>query len=429
MTTIAPTDAPLLSKSNAPPTTSATTSPRKRREAWRRRFRRTGVVALGAGLAAALVYAWAPRPLPVETAATRRGPMVVTVDEAAKTRVKDRFVISAPLGGDVARLDLRVGDRIARGDVLARIVPAQPALLDPRSKAEASARLASAQAQGRHAESTLARARLAAEHAARDLEQVRPLAAAGSLSADALEVAEFETRVRAEELTSARFALDMATHETDMARAALGRFGEGARRQEPFEVPSPVSGRVLRVIQASGGVVPPGTPLLEIGDPTLLEVVADVLTADAVRIHAGSRATLDGWGGPYPLAAHVRLVEPSAFTRLSPLGVEEQRVNVVLDFDEAPTRWSALGDGFRLDAHVVVWENADALMAPASATFRQGDGWATYVVSEGRAHLRPLQVGERALREVQLTAGAQAGERLIVHPSDAVREGTRVKER
>jgi HlyD family secretion protein len=376
---------------------------------------------------AGVVYAWRPKPLPVDMAKVTRGDLVVTVDELAKSRVRDRFVVSAPLAGNLVRIDLRAGDAVAAGTVLARISPMESPLLDPRTRAEAASRSAAAAAGERQAAAAVSRAEIASRHADEDLETARRLVASGSLAHDALTHAELEARLRSEELASARFAAQMARHEAAMAKAALARFSDGVSR-EGFDVSAPIAGTVLRVVAQSAGPVQPGTPLVELGEPAALEVVTDVLSADAVRIPAAARVTLERWGGR-PLAAHVRRVEPSGFTRLSALGVEEQRVPVIVDLDEPREKWAALGDGFRLEAKIVIEDKRDVLRAPIGAFFRHRDGWATYATAEGRAHLVPVQLGAKSDADVEIIQGLAQNDTVIVHAGEKVAEGVKVTAR
>lgn len=399
-----------------------------RASALRQRLRRrTGrVVLAGAALLLALALLWAllPKAIPVDVAAARRGPMQVTVNEDGRTRVKDRYVVSAPLAGTLARITLDPGDRVASGDVLARIVPSTSPLLDPRSRAEAETRLRAAIAAEAQARAGVNAAQAALDFARKELASQRELFERKLVSRQALDRAELEERTRAEELTSARFAARVAAHQVELARVALGRGGE--RAGEEVEIRSPVEGAVLRVAQQSEGPVQAGAPLLDLGDPSRLEIVVDVLTTDAVRIEAGAPVIVERWGGGYPLSGRVRMVEPSAFTSLSALGVEEQRVNVIIDLLDPIERWRELGDGYRVETRVVVWRASEVLSVPESAVFRHGAGWAVYVVNGRRASLRPIEVGERSGVEVQVKAGVSAGERVVLYPGEGVRDGARV---
>lgn len=403
-------------------------SPRAARVRRGKLARRIVMALLALGIVLALGLAFRPRPLEVEVVAAGRGDLVVTVDEMAKTRVRDRYVVSAPIGGNLMRIELRAGDEVRAGSVLARIVPMQPVLLDPRSRSEAQARVSVSLAGERQAEAAVARAELAEAHAADELVRTRRLVEGGSLPSDALVRAELEARLRKEELASARFAEQMAANEVTMARTALRRFEPSATPSDSFEVTSPAFGRVLRIPTQSAGPVQPGTPLVEVGDPGALEIVADILTADAVRMKPGAPVTVERWGGD-PLPAHVRRVEPSAFTRLSALGVEEQRVPVVIDLDAPHERTAALGDGFRVEVRVVVAERHDVVHVPLAAVFRRGDGWALYVARDERARIVPVKLGVRSDTAVEIEEGLAAGDRVLVHPGERVADGVRIAPR
>jgi len=410
-----------------PPTTAISSSKPKNERAKKRSIarwaRRIVVTLLALGLVAALVVAWLPKPLVVDVAAVARGPMRVSIDEDGRTRVKDRYVVSAPMTGNVGRLELHPGDAIVERAIIARIVPAAAPLLDARTRAELEARVGQAQAARMQAESGIARAQAALALATTTAARQRTLTASGAASLVERERSDLEERARTEELTSARFGARVAAHQVEMAQAAIGRVGGRGGATEQLEVTSPVAGQVLRVIQQSEGVVGPGTPLVEVGDPSALEIVVDVLTTDAVIIRPGAHVEIDRWGGERKLRGHVRLVEPSAFTRVSALGVEEQRVNVVIDLDEPRERWSALGDGYRVEAAIVVWEEPDVLRVPASAVFRRGEGWAVFRLEGGVARLRTVDAGKRNGLDVQIVRGLAVGDRVIAHPSDRVVDG------
>jgi HlyD family secretion protein len=274
------------------------------------------------------------------------------------------------------------------------------------------------------AKASLERAKVAAAQAKRDLALNERLASEGAVAVEALERSRLEARLRAEELSSAEFAVQVATHEFGVTRAALKRFG-APQAGEELILRSPISGRVLKVMQPNAAVVQAGAQLVELGDPTALEIVGEVLTSDAVHIRRDARVTVERWGGDSPLAGHVLLVEPSAFTRVSALGVEEQRVNVVIEIDEPWEKWSRLGDGYRVETRIVVWEAEGVLSVPASAAFRQGEGWAVFENDAGRARLRPIELGRRSDTDVQVLSGLREGNAVIVHPSERVADGAR----
>lgn len=399
---------------------------RERRRRARRLVKRLIAALVGAAVVAGVVVAALPKPVDVEQETASVGELVITVDEDGVTRVKDRYVVSAPLPGNVARIELRAGDEVKQGDVLARLVPLRAPLLDARSKSQAEAQVAAALAATRQVEAQIERAKAALDFARAESGRTRELFKRSALSQQELDRTLLEERARQAELTSAEFGAKVASHELRMARAALGHAQDKRESQDGFSVTSPVSGRVLKVIQASEGVVQPGTALLELGDPKALEIVVDVLTSDAVNIQPGSPARIEGWGGE-PLPAAVRMVEPSAFTRVSALGVDEQRVNAIVDINAPYESWSKLGDGYRVEARIEIFRSKDSVRIPGSALFRHQGKWATFVVESSRAKLRVVEVGRRNDTHAEISSGIRAGEVVIVHPSDRIAEGVEVR--
>ncbi len=380
---------------------------------------------IAGGVVAAGAIGWLvarPEAVPVEVQTADVGVVRVTVEGIAKTRVRDRFEIAAPAAGHLERISLRPGDPVARGQVVARIAGPAPAPLDPRSRRELEARLVAARAAQARAEASLDQARVASEQAARDLERSLTLGEALVIPASDVEAARALERTRHEEVHMAEAALRQASAEVAVARAALGR--EGSRGQ-PVEVRSPANGAVLRVARESGGPVPAGALLLEVGDTGRLEVVADLPSAEAVQVSPGNGGTVSGWGGGGSLAARVRRVEPAGFTKVSPLGVEEQRVNVILD--PAGAGWEALGDAYSVDVSIVVHEVPDAVRVPSSAIFRHGEGWAVFAVDGDRARLRPVSVVARSGGWAALEGGVAPRDRVVLYPGDKVADGVRVR--
>lgn len=409
---------------------------RSKKNTLKRWLGRGAAALLLAGASAALALAARPAPLAVDTAAAARGPLRVTVDEDGKTRVKARYVVSAPLAGRLARIDLRPGDPVAAGVPLARLMPASAPLLDERTRSEAEARVSAAMATRKQSEVAVERSKVGLDLARAEAERVRSLASSGALAPSALEKADGESKLRAAEVDAALFGAQIASHELAVARSAAARIRPGKPSGESFDVSSPVDGAVLRVLQESEAVVPAGTPLVEVGDTRNLEIVVDVLTTDAVLIKPGMKASIERWSAGAalgeelaPLAAHVRSVEPAAFSRPSALGVDEQRVNVLLDLDEPRERWASLGDGFRVDASIIVREIPGALVVPLGAVFRKAGAWSVFVVAGGKASLRSVTVGARSGASVEIKSGLGDGEPVIVHPSDRVTEGSPVKPR
>lgn len=386
-----------------------------------RRIVLTFIILIVAGLA----YLWLrPAAVHVETAVVARGPMQVTVDEEGETRVRDRFVIAAPLSGRVERITLDAGDRVEEGAVVARMFPLP---LDPRTIAEGTAHLEAAHAAKREAAARVEQARAAVEQAVRAAGRARRLATNGTISAEELELAVLEETTRQKELEAAEFTARKADYEVRAAEAALlataGRT-DGETNVE-VELRAPVTGAVLRVLEESERVVSVGTPLLELGDPANLEIVIDILSTDAVPVRPQAQVLIEDWGGQEVLQARVRLVEPSGFTKISALGVEEQRVNVIADFVDPP---GALGDGYRVEARIVVWKSNDVLKIPSSALFRRRGTWSVFVVEGRKARHHDVEIGHRSPLEVEIVQGLEEGEMVILHPSDLLDDGVRVAE-
>jgi HlyD family secretion protein len=382
----------------------------------------TGVV--GGLLAIAL---W-PGTVDVDLASVTRGPLVVTVAEEGRTRVRDRFVVAAPVSGRILRIDLEPGDRVARGDVVARLQPESPALLDARTRAEAVAALQRADASLGHARADEEQARAALAHAERELTRTRQLTAGGVTSRQDLDVREADARLAREAANAAAFAVRAAGAEVEQARARVAT-SAGASGGRTIMVTAPVDGVVLQRLRESESVVPAGEPLVAIGDLRQLEVVTDLLSTDAVRVAPGARATIEQWGGEIAIDATVRRIEPAGFTKVSALGVEEQRVNVILDFADAGEECARLGDGYRVEARVVLWEAPDVLKVPTSALFREGNRWAVFVASDGRARRTFVELGHQTAEEAEVISGLTEAAVVIVHPGDLVRDGVRITDR
>ncbi len=390
-------------------------------------LRRLALSLLAFSALALLVWSFLPEPVHVDTGAVERGPMIATVDHEGKTRVRERYIVSAPLGGRLTRIALHPGDRVsARRTLLASIEPSEPTLLDARAVAQAEARVKAAEAAKDRSEPNLRRNKSTNEHAIANYNRIRKLYERGSTPRQDLDDAEHELRISAEEVRAAEFASKVVDFELELTRAALVRTRpttDGAPDPGRFEIQAPIDGRILRVFQESEAVVAPGARLVEIGDPTDLEIEVDVLSTDAVKVTPGARVILDHWGGPVPLNGRVRLVEPSAFTKVSALGVEEQRVNVVIDLVDPPARRPTLGDAFRVEARIVVWESHDTLKIPSGALFRRGDGWAVFIADHGQARLRNVNIGPDNGLETQVLNGLNQGEQVILHPSDRIQDG------
>ncbi|HEX5102046.1 MAG TPA: HlyD family efflux transporter periplasmic adaptor subunit [Polyangiaceae bacterium] len=426
------TSAPLddaASPSTRPPVDVARKKARDRRRALARNARHAMLALLLAAAGVGTVLAMRPQPVPIDAARVLRGPLVVAIVEDGTTRVKDRYLVSAPVTGSLSRLGLEPGDAVKEGDPLAEIAPTQSPLLDERTRAEAQARLGAARSALGQAQAQVSRARVAKELAEQELARDKKLSLNGSIPAQALEQAEFAVRMRDEELSSAEFGSKVAVEEVRVARVALGREGSGAPKDHHVDVLSPVSGRVLGIHHKSAGVVQASTPLVEVGDPSALEVVVDLLTTDAVHVLPGTPVVIRGWGGDHPIEGRVRRVEPSAFTRPSALGVDEQRVNVIVALTDPRRQWETLGDGYRVEARIVLWQAERVLKVPQGAVFRHGDGWAVFVVNGNVARLTPVTLGHRGETEAEISAGLAEGTAVAVHPGDRVKDGARVEPR
>ncbi len=378
------------------------------------------VAVVGVLLAVAL---W-PTSVAVDVAPIERGLLEVTVDEEGETRVRDRFVVSAPVSGRVLRIEIEPGDTVAKGATIATIAPAASTLLDPRTRAEASARVQAAQAAVGRARAEMQRARAALDLAVAEARRARDL---GELiSKQERDLRENQARVAEEEFKAGAFAVRAAEEELRAARAQLMADGVGGASGDQITVRAPVDGVVLKRLRESESVVAAGEPLLEIANRKQLEIVSDLLSTDAVRVKPGDPVRIEQWGGERALAGRVRRIEPAGFTKISALGVEEQRVNVIVDFDDPAAASSRLGDGYRVEVRVVIWQKDGVLKAPTSSLFRHGDGFAVFVVDDGKARLQPVQVGQRNGLEAEILSGRNEGDVVVVHPPDTLSDGTRV---
>jgi len=369
-----------------------------------------------------------PEPVMVESASVSRGPLTISVEEEGRTRVIDRYVIAAPVDGVTCRVELNVGDPVTEGEVLLGIAPMESPSLDARSHAEAEARRDAAESALRAAREQALASEEAANLAARELERVEPLLGKGLISREVYDRARTNANAAAADLRSAKFRVDVAEYEAAAARSVLEYEGHESEMQ-PVPVKSPINGRILKVAHECAGPVRTGEPLLEVGDPTALEIEVDVLSADAVKIKPGMPVHFERWGGDGKLEGIVRTVEPVAFTKISALGVEEQRVLVISDFTSPAEQWRSLGDGYRVEARFVLWHSDDVLQVPSSSLFRHGDGWAVFRLENNRVRLRPVAVGRRNGLVAEIVEGLAEGETVVNHPGDEVEDGVRVRER
>jgi HlyD family secretion protein len=386
------------------------------------------LLALVVGIA--LMVAFAPRRVMVDLITVERGPMVVTVDEEGETRVHDVFTLSAPVAGRVRRIELHVGDPVVADEtVLAEIEPGDPTFLDSRSEAQARAAIQAARSARALAAAEVDQAAAEFEFAQLEIARAHQLIAGGSIAGRQVDDAERARKTTGAGLATARAALQMRKFELEQAQAQLvSPTHTRARNRERECVPitAPVSGRVLRITDPSERVVGAGESLMQIGNPADLEIIVDLLSADAVKIEPRQRVIIDDWGGEEPLAGRVRRVEPFGFTKVSALGIEEQRVNVLIDFTSTPEQRQPLGHGYQVEARIVLWEGEDTLSVPLTALFRQGDEWAVFVEQDGHAILRRVEVDHRNGLAAEITSGLEAGERVVVHPSDRVIDGARI---
>ena len=445
----------------------------------KRRMGYLWLVLLAAGIVAALTWGLWPRPMKVDGATVKPGTVVVSVREDGRTRVRERYVVSSPLTGQLLRIDLDPGDPVEKqSTILATLQAADPGLLDARTRTEAIARIRAAGALVKQAEAAVEKARQAVDLASDEYDRAVALLQSNVLKREEFDQAEHRFRMAQADLRSTEFALEVAMFEREQAEAAFVRDyrngepasddsgasegsseipsdvdapmtetedgtatldmeetlsnSDGAEPSEPEQIlvmTAPVSGRVLRVFQESAGPVQVGTPLLELGDPVDLEVEVDVLSEDAVRIQPGAHVIIDQWGGEGQLLGVVSRVEPAAFVKVSALGVEEQRVNVIIDFREPPERYSALGDGYRIEGAIEVARAENVLTVPADALFREGEQWALFVVEDGVARKKIVEVGLSDGLITEILSGAVADQVIISHPSNQLSDGSSVEVR
>ncbi len=375
-----------------------------------------------------VAFALKPAKQPVDAAEVGRGPLQVSIDEEGETRVRDRYVVSSPLAARILRIELEPGDPVAANStVVATLRPADPTLLDTRTQAEAAARIRAAEASVATTRAERDRAAAEVRYADADLARIAKLQGEAIVSKEQLDAASLRADTRKEAHRAADFAVRTAQHQLELARAALRP--EGPDRLAPLEIRSPIDGVVLRRLRESEAVVAPGEALLELGAPGEIEIVSDLLSTDAVKIRPGTRVLIEQWGGEAPLEGQVRRVEPSGFTKISALGVEEQRVNVIVDIVSPAEQWQNLGDGYRVEVRILIWEKADVLKVPTSALFRRGESWAVFVVADDKAAERTVELGQRNGLEAEVLGGLSGGERVVLHPGDQIHDGVGVEVR
>lgn len=380
-----------------------------------------------------LTFAFRPRAVIVDLVTVDRGELVITVNDEGETRVHDVYVLSAPVAGHLRRVELHAGDPVAALEtVVAEVQPIDPAFLDPRSEAQARADIRAAQSAMELAEAQVEQARAELEFAEREHNRANRLIKDGTISQRDLDTAERNKRMTTAALATAIAALDVRAYELERARAALvspSQTTAGSEDCDCIAIRSPVHGRILRILQQSERVVAAGSPLIEIGNPRDLEIVVDLLSPDAVKVEPGQRVIIERWGGDAPLAGRVRLVEPFGFTKISALGIEEQRVNVVIDLMSDESEWQRLAHGYQVDVRIVLWESDNTVILPLLALFRDGPDWAIFVESAGRAELRKVEIGRRNSLDAEVLGGVEEGERVVLYPGGRVSAGARIEER
>jgi HlyD family secretion protein len=367
-----------------------------------------------------------PESIEVNAARVERGSMQVTLDEDGETRIRDKFVVSAPVAGRLQRIELEPGDAVVRGKtVVARVTTADAPLLDPRMRGELEAAVDAARAAVGQAQAGRDRAAAELTRARTTLQRQQELMKAGAVAADSLDAAETAVATAGDAHKAAEFTVSRAEYELKLARARLQAPSPGGRASE---IVAPVSGVVLKRLRESESVVPVGEPLLEIGEPSRIEIVADFLSTDAVRIQTGAPVLIEGWGGSHPLEGRVRRIEPAGFMKVSALGVEEQRVNVLIDFEDTAAA-SRLGDGYRVEVRVIVWRGDDVVKVPVGGLFRRGTGWAAFIIEGEHVKLQPVELDQRNDVDAQVVKGLSPGQTIVLHPPDTLTDGARIRVR
>src|SRR6516225_946882 len=375
----------------------------------------------GGVLAVFVILTFRPSPVLVETASVTRGPIQITVNAEGRTRVRERYVVSAPVMGRLGRIELSEGDVVKPGTLLTELIPAP---LDARTISQNRAALQAAEAESRAANAQVEQARATLDQAQRDRQRYERLSETGVIAPKIRDDAVTAEAVAAKALEAAKFSANAARFRVETARSALlSATADAGAGAQPIRLRSPANGRILRVLQESERVVQAGTPLIEIGDPAAIELVFDVLSSDAVKIAPGAAILVENSGTETALQGHVQTVEPSAFTKVSALGIEEQRVNIIGKLDES----SVLGDGYRIDGRIVIWSAPSVLRVPISALFRTGDSWSVFLVRGGYAVLQTVQIGHRNENEAEVLSEVTEGDLVVRYPNDSLRDRARVK--
>jgi HlyD family secretion protein len=376
-----------------------------------------------------IIWGLQPKAVLVETGLALRGPLTVKISEEGKTRVKNRYVVAAPISGKMRRIMLKPGDAVTASTTLLTVIePITSPLLDPRARMQAEVAVSLQEAARKLAAETLLAKRAAAQIAMTERERMRAVVRVGSISDSERDRVEGDATIKATEVRAAEFSLQVSDYELAQSRAVLIR-PDGVIADNIYELRAPITGRILKVMQESEMVVTAGMPILELGDPMDLEIEAEILSRDAVAIRPGDLVDVEQWGGEIPLKACVRRIEPAAFTKISALGVEEQRVLVLSDVVDLPESAKVLGDRYRVEVRVAIWHNEDTLTVPAGALFREGNVWKTYRFRGGKAVLVELEVGHSDGRHTEILAGLDANDEVLLHPPDIIKDGTRVSKK
>ncbi|MGE5139717.1 MAG: efflux RND transporter periplasmic adaptor subunit [Rudaea sp.] len=397
----------------------------KKKTAWRKAL----LYLLGAGILAFVVTGLLPKPIEVEIGAVTRGPLVVSVLEEGKTRIRHRYVISSPVAGYLRRVPVRAGDPIVAGETVLATVQSTPStFLDPRAKAQADAAVRAAEATRMQRREAIDTAAAELDLARKELKREEELRKKGAISVQEYDTASNRAKVLETQLNSAKFGLKVGEFELEQARAALVQASsQGAESGKPIEIRAPVTGYALNIYEESARAVTPGQPIMEVGDPTDLEAEIELLSSDAVNVKPGADVAIEQWGGQAPLHGKVTLVEPGGYTKVSALGVEEQRVKVRVNFTDLPT--GRLGDRYRVEARIITWSGEHLLQVPTGALFRRGNDWMTFVIDEGKARLTKVEIGHSNGIAAEVKTGLREGQRVILHPPDSVSDGASVKPR
>lgn len=418
-------------KTDSPPAAPASPPETKSRPRKPRTWRKTIPWILGGGLLALIIYSLRPQPLEVETAVVTMGPLTVSVLEEGKTRIRHRYLITTPVTGMLQRVEHRAGARIEAGKTILATLEAEPSgFLNPRAKAEAEARVQAAEAVKMQRETQIERARYSLELAGKEFARARELKQSGAIAIREWDSAENQVNILQRELHTAEFALRVAEFETVQAKAALLQTENPvAGRNEPYRIIAPVSGFVLNIMEESARLVTPGTVIMEVGDPTDLEAEIELLSSDAVGVQPGADVNIEQWGGDVPLRGKVSVVEPGGYTKISALGVEEQRVKVRVDFLDALPAGKWLGDRYRVEARIVTWHGENVLQVPTGALFRRGGDWMTFVVDGQAVRQVVIGVAHNNGTAAEITGGLTTGQQVVLHPPDALTEGSKVTAR